>query len=224
MIKSIKVNKKDEIGKRLNFRKCELKQVNFLFGPNGVGKTTLLNEIFNIGTDRGSDNVEVNLEKNKKHCSVKYFNSVDNYNSDGYNAKTTDEIILKLKTGCLSEGERVIFSLNSLLRFFEMDNDRKEDGDYIVLIDEFDSGMSINNIVNTMKRIYGIVQRKSNVQFIISFNNYEVIGSYPGRLSDDKVSVINMMTGREIRIVGYKNYRNYIITNGLKLENKRKGN
>ena len=69
--------------------------------------------------------------------------------------------------------------------------DEKEK-DTLVLLDEIDSGLSIDNIDITMRKIKYIVRKRDNVQFIFSFNSPRVLKHFP--------EVLSMYDGKKIEL------------------------
>jgi Fe-S cluster assembly ATPase SufC len=102
----------------------------------------------------------------------------------------------------LSEGQSVIFSIMDLLD--SLDTDEIVDGEHTtIVLDEIDSGLSIDNIDMVMKKIRRIVKRRNDIQIIFSFNQPRVLKWFPNVLSmydgsritmhneDDMMAVIN---------------------------------
>lgn len=152
-----------------------------IFGANGVGKTVLLRAIAGDSPRQfirpGAKSVELIADK-KTEC-YSYIGSIDNFKTRrarSYNeAFSTDFIVMKLDARDLSEGQSIMYSLFDLLKgasepgddFFGVDHD----SDKIILIDEMDSGLSINHIDTAMEYIKESLKNRTDTQFIISFNN-----------------------------------------------------
>lgn len=151
-----------------------------LFGPNGVGKSTLIQSL------------------EKKHLDVKwdrptmffvYQNARDNFKvrqARNY-MESFDPGFLNARfdAKAISEGQSVIYSMFDLLDGF-MKNGQltpEEGKDYLVLLDEIDSGMSIDNIDTTMRKIKHISRTRPDVQFIFSFNSPRVLKHFTKVLS-----------------------------------------
>ena len=193
-----------------------------LFGANGSGKTTILSELEDAlyfykynEEDHPEDSrlvealrgihspkkLQVDLEYDK--CKTVYFryrNSTDNFGDK--ECKWFDPVALNLKYDAksLSEGQSIVFSAEALLKGMLKPTKNREsfiedDQHGIVLIDELDSGMSMDNIRDMMKIIQRVLKQKRNIQFFISFNNPYVLNFFPYVISmyDGKVHHITSM-------------------------------
>lgn len=180
-------------------------QVVPLFGPNGAGKSTLIQGIIDAGM-KENDNIKVTITHGIKTSFYAYRNSADNLRTCkpktyamaydiGFHA-------LQWDARSLSEGQSVIFSVMDLLD--SLDTDEIVDGEHTtIVLDEIDSGLSIDNIDMVMRKIRRIVKRRNDVQIIFSFNQPRVLKWFPDVLSmydgsritmhneDDMMSVIN---------------------------------
>ena len=87
----------------------------------------------------------------------------------------------------------------------------------VILMDEIDSGLSVDNIKYVMDRVNNILSERKDIQMFISFNNYAVCENNPN-------NVLSMYTGKYIKINGYRQFRYYIGINRDKLLKKRKNN
>lgn len=198
------INKRDnDINKRLLFETFDLRKLTLLCGANGSGKTTLIkclleNKIFSI------DKTE-----NTKHLIYNYSNSKNNYRFVGdVNASFTYKdlfepynVIKKMNTGLLSEGQAMIYSINDFL--YAIDNLPKEEGvNYLILVDEFDSGLSINMINKVLERI-ALLNKREDLQFVISFNSYQVVKYFPN-------SAVSMYDGNCVHFNDYTQFELFI--------------
>ena len=133
-----------------------------LFGPNGVGKSTLIN---------GLINQTLNIKSSKPGICYSYQNSKDNFKIR--QARNLPEsydpffLVMKFNSQYISEGQSIIYSMFDLLDAFKKNGEFKyhEDKDSIVLLDEIDSGMSIDNIDTTMRKIK-YISRKHKTLFM----------------------------------------------------------
>jgi Fe-S cluster assembly ATPase SufC len=80
----------------------------------------------------------------------------------------------------ISEGQSVIYSIMELLNFALHRDDNGED--LMIVLDEIDSGLSIDNVDVVMRKIKRIVKR-GDTQFIFSFNQPRVLKWFPHVLS-----------------------------------------
>ena len=152
-----------------------------IFGANGVGKTVLLKAIAGDSPRQfirpGAKAVELITDKETECYS--YIGSIDNFKTRrarSYNeAFSTDFIVMKLDARDLSEGQSIIYSLFDLLKGAAEPGDdffgAEHNSDKIILIDEMDSGLSINHIDTAMEYIKKSLKNRTDTQFIISFNN-----------------------------------------------------
>lgn len=151
-----------------------------LFGPNGVGKSTLIQSI-------EKQNLEINLTRPTLIFS--YQNGRDNFKvrEPRTYAEAFDPSFAtaRFDAKAISEGQSIIYSMFDLLDGFLKNGGLvpQEGKDIAVLLDEIDSGMSIDNIDITMRKIKYIVSHRTDVQFIMSFNSPRVVKHFPKVLS-----------------------------------------
>ena len=88
---------------------------------------------------------------------------------------------MKFNSQYISEGQSIIYSMFDLLDAFRKNGafEYHEDKDSIVLLDEIDSGMSIDNIDTTMRKIKYISRIRDDIQIIMSFNSPRVLKWFP---------------------------------------------
>lgn len=184
-----------------DFTKLPNMQVVPLFGPNGAGKTTMLDAILHTlrhqevykrlikDTDGDVDfyKSEFEREKRKAGCEVitdgremkllGYKNTVDNlrYKNVGF-----DPYLLNahFDAQSVSEGQSIVYSLFDLFELLK-EGAAEDETDNIVFLDEMDSGLSIDNLDMFLRKIKNIVRKRSDVQFIMSFNNPRVLKFFP---------------------------------------------
>ena len=164
-----------------------------IFGANGVGKSTLLKAIAGNSPRQfrrpGARAVE--LVTDKKTDCYSYIGSTDNFKvrqASTYR-QAFDPMFLSMKLDArdLSEGQSIIYSLFDLLKgaakaggdFF----DPEDDADKVILIDEMDSGLSIDNIDAAMRYVKRSLKNRTDTQFIISFNNPYLLHHFDTMLS-----------------------------------------
>ena len=213
MIKSISINKGSNLEEILFFNKMNLEQVTLLFGANGVGKSSLIKGILK------QKEIKFNCDKEIKLYS--YINNEQNFRNMNKNSNLSYEdmfnpylINKKYNADELSEGQSIIYSLQDI---FELCMQIKDDSnDSVILLDEIDSGLSIDNVDYLSDKIKEITDKYSNIQFIITFNNFEFCRNFP--------KVFNMYNGKYVNIESYEQYRNIINSNREMLLEKRHNN
>lgn len=214
MIKSITIKQKSELSDVLMFdKKIELKQVTLLFGGNGVGKSSLINGILKRKVSLELDDTKTML--------YSYINSKQNFR----NLEKNDNLSMKdffepkffadkFDAQDLSEGQSIIYSLQDIFKLCDQIKDDEEDS--LFLLDEIDSGLSIDNVEYLGKKIKKICKENPKFQFIIAFNSYEFCRLFK--------EVFNMYTGEWIKIKDYDEYRNILKLYRKALLKKRKNN
>lgn len=152
-----------------------------LFGPNGVGKSTLIKSL--------EKKTKLNVQWDRPTYIFSYQNARDNFKireARTY-AEAFDPSFMNAKFDAkgISEGQSVVYSMFDLLDGFKKNGQLEpvEGKDYLVLLDEIDSGMSIDNIDVTMRKIKYLVRTRKDLQFIMSFNSPRVVKHFPQVLS-----------------------------------------
>lgn len=195
-----------------------------LFGANGSGKTTILSNLedtlyfykYNESDHPKEDRLrealrgihapkapQVDIEYDK--CPTVYFryrNSTDNFGNREMDWMNSDPVQLNLKYDAiaLSEGQSIVYSAEALLKGMLKSTKTREsfleDGQHgILLIDELDSGMSLDNIQAMMGIIKRVLKQGRNIQFFLSFNNPYICHFFPDVISmyDGEVHHIETM-------------------------------
>lgn len=213
MIKSISINKGSNLEEILFFNKMNLEQVTLLFGANGVGKSSLIKEMLK------QKEIKFNCDKETKLYS--YINTEQNFRNMDKNSNLSYKDMFnpylfkqKFDASELSEGQSIIYSIQEIFELCEQIKD--DNNDSIILLDEVDSGLSIDNVEYLSDKIKEIATKYSNIQFVIGFNNYEFCRNFP--------EVFNMYNGQYITIKSYEQYRDIIINNREMLLKKRNNN
>lgn len=227
MIKKIKVNP-DKVGADIFFfQEIDLMalpnpRIVPLFGPNGVGKSTLINGIQQyfeavkylqrknenkvdtildvLNPDykfvNHLDRIGLTLEYDKEKFSLySYRNSEDNFRNR--KVRSVNEsfdpayLVYRMNAQSVSEGQSIVYSAFDLLDGLKPGKKMFGDTDsaLLVLLDELDSGMSIDNIDIAMRKLKKAVTAREKIQVFLSFNSPRVLKHFPYVISmyDGKV-------------------------------------
>lgn len=167
-----------------------------LFGPNGAGKTTLINAIEN---STSAKNRELEVIRDKKAMAVlKYQNSEDNFRHRKARSIMEDYdpsfMLARWNAGAVSEGQSIIYSTSFLFDFIGTGKYalKYDDKDILVLIDEIDSGLSIDNLDKILRKLRYSTKKRSDIQIIFSFNNPYILRYFP--------DVISLYSGHAIHL------------------------
>lgn len=211
MIHKIKLKKNSYPEKILLFNEIDLSSLPTpkivpLFGANGSGKTTLIKSLENKGDYKDS----LTIEKDEgKHIILLYRNSSNNFRVRELGADCTPaELLARFNAQSISEGQSIMYSLNILLYELKYNETSvfKSSSQYIFLLDEFDSGLSIDNIDNVLNSLKYIGENNENIQVFFSFNNPYVLKYFPYVVSmyDGKVHCIKDQAEMFDEIMKYK--------------------
>ena len=166
-----------------------------LFGPNGVGKSTLIKSL---------ESKKLVVQWNKPTMLFSYQNTRDNFKVR--EARTYSEafdpyfINSKFDAKGISEGQSIMYSMFDLLDGFKKNGQLEpvEGKDYLILLDEIDSGMSIDNIDITMRKIKYLIRIRDDLQFIFSFNSPRVLKHFTHVLSMYDGTMIELHTEEDM--------------------------
>lgn len=115
----------------------------------------------------------------------------------------------------LSEGQSLMFSVMEFLDILLKEEEIHQPGEQnIILLDEIDSGLSIDNIDSVCRKIKRIVKKWDNTQIFMSFNSPEVIKFFP--------YVLSMYDGKLHKIDSYEAMSEEIHKNKKILDKARK--
>ena len=203
MLRGIKVKKStmcDDIFffDEMDFDKLDDKRMILLFGPNGAGKSTLLNQIITSASNPDRSEIEVIRDQNRMSIYT-YFNRTDNFRCRRSRSLAEEYDINMLadrfNANSVSEGQSIVYSVIDLLigltpgkKMFTVANGVQS----LVILDEIDSGLSIDNIDLFMRKIKNILKKRDDVQFIMSFNSPRVLKHFGQVISMYDGSVLNM--------------------------------
>lgn len=220
MINKIKVREDTVLSDILLFKEMKFDKINLLSGPNGSGKSTLINHLIWYWTHTKESGLD--LEYDRPMEAYTYINSKDNWryadkNPDISYADLCRPNIQLMRLACqsMSEGQSIMYSMSDMLNgLTEIPfNDEK---DVLVVFDEMDSGLSVDNIDYIMNKVIDISEVRSDIQFVISFNNYAVCRKYS--------RIKSMMTGGTLEMTSYNQFYKFISSNHNIILSKRNRN
>lgn len=173
----------------------DFSKLNVLMGPNGIGKSTILRHIeenlkgedFRFGTTKYkpksietdkicSTGIDLCFSEKIEKCNIiRYFNGKDNFIRKPNDPFTGQIDFMRCASGVFSsEGENILMSFSEFI--YELLPDRIDnDSLNIILIDEIDSGLSIENINAVCNSIVETINKYSNIQFFITANNFHFV-------------------------------------------------
>ena len=196
-----------------------------LFGPNGIGKSTLIRslitslQIEQVAAkekhldDFSKEFFEKELRKNSgirlehddcPHTIYAYSNSTDNCkNREARSyAECFDPRYLNSRFDAkhLSEGQSIIYSAFDLLDALKPGKNMfGDEGTHtIVFLDEIDSGMSIDNIDTAMRKIKYALSKRNDLQVFLSFNSPRVLKHFSSVISLYDGAVHEMTTDEDM--------------------------
>lgn len=156
--------------------------VNLLFGGNGQGKSSLIEYLGHL-TKSPTKYLSSHEEAAWDYCSLVKSNGtfeVYTFSNSKNNAKYDREpehaftFYRHFQSISRSEGQSVMQSVNDFLYVLNDDNIINPDKDYIILIDEIDSGLDAINCRYLVNKIKKILKRKPKLQLFLAFNQYEM--------------------------------------------------
>lgn len=167
--------------------------VTVLVGCNGIGKTTLLNEI------KGQ------LSKGDIPCIF-----FDNLRDGGSNARSEaaflNDFEFVAQTMCSSEGENIALNVGRFAqKIGKFLRDNKEKDEIWILLDAVDSGLSIDAVVDIKEGLFKTILNHypdTSIYIIVSANEYEM--AYGEKCYD----VANC---RYVTIKSYEKYKSVIL-------------
>lgn len=201
------IKPKSELGKILLFPELELVQpFTILAGANGVGKSSLSHQfepdastelVFKLEDDYTLTNGNLIVKRDSPKPIQTHFYCNSLYNPNMAACQRRNEIrgydiyafSNKFECELLSEGEASIHNFDqwyNYIKYKAKDNEFSKDFIHLFILDEMDSGLSINNVIRNMNRLqwfYHRYSKKFEMYFIITANNYEIINLAKGAIS-----------------------------------------
>ena len=193
-------------------------KLTLLCGGNGSGKTTLIRSICgNRDCMDFSSNVLVYEYRNSEN---NYLNSTVQHELRSFDrteiAKYADYRDKHDKMEGMSEGEASTCSSSDAVMLIEEVNEQNHKQG-LVLLDELDSGLSIDKIRLLCIKLRCAMRRGCNAQVIMSFNSYEVYKCMSDFGKAEKHSewlrIISMYDGSDVTFKSYDEYCDWIQAN-----------
>lgn len=159
-----------------------------LFGPNGIGKTSVVEALISTMTGE-SKQLDIVCDRPTPTRLLHYRDRKDNarIREPRSYAEAFDPRFFNAKYDAqsLSEGQSILYSVMDLLDAIgTTKHSIPVDGtENIVVLDEIDSGMSIDNLDAVMRKLVRATKRRNDVQVVFSFNNPYVLRYCPTVLS-----------------------------------------
>jgi predicted ATPase len=182
MINKLVIKEHTKLHQLLGYGEVELKDLTILMGPNGVGKSSLLQGLSSKYEEHGANgyygdcgsSIEVISDAEYQIETLKA--RKDNGKYRGY---FSDDMTLDLKAMFQSEGQSTMTVFYS--RVEKLINDLvKDDSKKITfLIDELDSGTSFDNILTMTTFLKNMRKKFPQLQIIMTAHNYEFARVFP---------------------------------------------
>lgn len=143
----------------------------------------------------------IKVDSDKKHVICSYYNSKDNDrqnnpNPMGDSSNYATKLARRLHASGISEEQGIIYSISQWVSNFT--DNYSEDIEYIVLLDEIDSGLSCDHVNVVLHLLNDNIFNRPNVQAFISSNMYH--WAYTAK------TVFSMYTGEFLEIPSYDGY------------------
>ena len=195
-------------------------KLTLLCGGNGSGKTTVIRS---LSGNRDCTDIPKSL------CVYEYRNSEDNYlnSTTEHSLRGFDEQSIKMYAEYrnthdmmhgMSEGEASVCSSEDAVSLIKEVNElRHQEG--LVLLDELDSGLSIDKIRDLCSRMKKAMLTGMTCQVIMSFNSYEMYKCFKGfksKSGEMLAKTISMYDGSEVCFSSYEEYCDWICENQSK--------
>lgn len=185
--------------KEIDLQKLRNPKIILLFGPNGIGKSTLINEIIKSAAKNSGSGLTIEHDGTPA-VVYSYKNKKDNFQRR--EARTIHEsydpafLTERFNANILSEGQSIIYSVFHLINNLKPNTNcfTNPGKDTIVLLDEIDSGISIDNIDMLMRKLKYAITHRTDLQVFLSFNSPRVLKYFSEVISLYDGSVLTLKT------------------------------
>ena len=185
-----------------------------LFGPNGIGKSSVIKGLLEFSKE--GEKPFIAKRTRNPMMIYSYCNSTDNTRvrepRSYLESFDPNYIRNKWNASAVSEGQSILYSALGLfdligtgkhsLSMDSPDVPESERKEYLVLIDEIDSGLSIDNLDRIMRKLKNTARKRKDIQVIFSFNHPLVLRYFP--------DVISLYTGHPIQLYTMEDMMNEI--------------
>ena len=166
-----------------------------LVGPNGCGKTTLINTI------------KYKLEK-QKIPFVKYDNVHDGGSNSRSKAGFYGDIEFLATSLMSSEGQEIVINMGKIAGIIGTEFRKaaaKGEKEFWVLLDAVDSGLSIDNVVDLKEYLFGTIYEHAGdveIYILVVANAFEMC-------RDEKC--FDVKAGEYLEFADYEDYREFVL-------------
>jgi AAA15 family ATPase/GTPase len=181
MIQKLIFEEKSKLQMLLGYKEVELKNLTILMGPNGVGKSSLVQGLSSKIERSGvpeyyrscGESIQVITDRSYEIEILKA--RQDNGKYRGY----FEDVNLDIEMLFQSEGQSTMTMLNNRLAKLIEKLTQNPERMITFLIDELDSGVSFDNVILIVTFLKNIQLKFPNLQIIMTAHNYEFARSFP---------------------------------------------
>lgn len=181
MIGKLLIKEESKLHELLGYSEVELKNLTILMGPNGAGKSSLLqglaskSEEFSSGYyGKCGEAIEIIADSDYKIETLR--SRQDNGKYRGY---FSDDLSADLKMLFESEGQSTMTMMIGRIGKLIEKLVREPEKRIVFLIDELDSGVSFDNILQIITILQNIQLKFPQLQIIMTAHNYEFARTFP---------------------------------------------
>lgn len=182
MIKTLKIKEDSKLHKLLGYSEIEMKKFTLLMGPNGVGKSSILQGVasktdkYRSGGYYGECGNAIEVIADSEFEMETLRSREDNGKYRGYFG---DDLSADLQMLFQSEGQSTMTMLMDRVGKLIEKLKREPEKKFVFLIDELDSGVSFDNILQIINFLKTIQMKFSQLQIIMTAHNYEFARCFP---------------------------------------------